>query len=58
MEDMKGETVTSPMLIAKHKKFEKQLNVPEEEWLKGDGWLLSFCKMYVWSLIWAAFMLI
>jgi len=58
MEEVKGETVTGPMLVAKREKFEKQLNVPEEERLKGDGWLSSFCKTYVLSLIWTAFILI
>jgi Tc5 transposase DNA-binding domain len=51
MEEAKGEMVTSPMLIAKREKFEKQLNVAEEEQLKGDGWLFRFCKTYILSLI-------
>jgi hypothetical protein len=51
MEEVKGKTVTSPMLIAKREKFEKQLNVAEEEQLKRDGWLFRFCKTYVLSLI-------
>lgn len=41
----KGETVSGPMLVLKREKYEKELNVPEEECLKSDGWVSKFCKM-------------
>ena len=40
----KGESVTGPMLCVKWEKFEDSFNVPENEQLKGDGWIASFCK--------------
>jgi len=42
----KGETVTGPMLVAKHMRFEEVFDVPHGERLIGDGWVLSFCKAY------------
>ena len=42
----KGETVNGLMLVAKHTRFEKQFNVPDNERLKGDGWLPKFKKAY------------
>ncbi|KAF8237194.1 hypothetical protein L208DRAFT_1248851, partial [Tricholoma matsutake] len=42
----KGETVNSPMLKEKHKRFEQQFDVPEAECLLGEGWILPFCKAY------------
>jgi hypothetical protein len=41
---LKRETVNGPMLQAKRKWFEEQLQVPDEERLKGKGWVSSFCK--------------
>jgi hypothetical protein len=40
----KKEHVSGPMLVAKHEKFEEALQVPEEEWVKSDGWIANFCK--------------
>lgn len=40
----KGETVSGPMLVEKRSRFEKEFEVPEEECLKGSGWVQSFCK--------------
>jgi uncharacterized protein YecA (UPF0149 family) len=40
------ETVTGPMLWVKHKGFKEMLNVPENEWLSGEGWIQSFCITY------------
>jgi hypothetical protein len=40
----KGEVVTGPMLVAKRASFEEKLKIPEDERLRGDGWLQSFCK--------------
>ena len=42
----KGESVTGPMLKAKRLKFEEEFNVPEEERLSADGWIVPFCKAY------------
>jgi len=42
----KGETVTGPMLKEKRRKFEEQLDVPEQEQLQGDGWVAPFCRAY------------
>jgi Tc5 transposase DNA-binding domain len=42
----KGESVTGPMLKVKQLKFEKEFNVPEEERLSADGWIVPFCKAY------------
>ena len=42
----KQETVSGPMLREKRRRFEQLFNVSEEEQLKGDGWLPSFCKAY------------
>lgn len=42
----KGETVNGPMLVAKRARFEDQFNVPDDERLKGDGWLPKFKKAY------------
>jgi hypothetical protein len=47
----KQEHVTGPMLVAKHEKFEKHLNVPEEERLCSDEWVWNFCKMWVLYLL-------
>jgi hypothetical protein len=40
----KHETVNGPMLVEKWHRFEDQFNVPEEDRLRGDGWVTSFCK--------------
>ncbi|KAN0134130.1 hypothetical protein V8E53_008067 [Lactarius tabidus] len=32
--------------IAHMQGFEEMLNVPENEWLSGEGWIQSFCKTY------------
>ena len=45
MEEAK-ETVTGPMLRAKREKIEEMLGVPEEEHIRGDGWIAPFCKAY------------
>ncbi|KAI6001861.1 hypothetical protein EDD15DRAFT_2192604 [Pisolithus albus] len=42
----KKETVNGPMLVAKWAKFKEQFNVPDEEHLKGDGWLDNFKRAY------------
>ena len=42
----KQEIVNSPMLIAKHAKFEESLGIPLEEWLQGDRWILKFKTAY------------
>ncbi|KAH7929555.1 DDE-domain-containing protein [Leucogyrophana mollusca] len=42
----KGETVNGPMLREKRKRFEDELNVPQNERLTGEGWLAPFCKAY------------
>jgi hypothetical protein len=44
--EVKGEVVTGPMLQEKSKRFEDELQVPKEERLPGEGWVLSFCKAY------------
>jgi hypothetical protein len=44
--DSKGETVTGPMLREKCARFEELLNVPDNQHLLGDGWVVSFCKTY------------
>jgi hypothetical protein len=45
--EAKGETANGPMLVEKRKQFEKTFNIPPDECLISDGWLHSFCKMYV-----------
>ena len=42
----KGETVNGPMLHVKRERFEKQMDVPENERLTGDGWVAIFCSAY------------
>ena len=42
----RGETVTGPMLKEKRRKFEEQLDVPEQEHLQGDGWVAPFCRAF------------
>ncbi|KAF5313799.1 hypothetical protein D9758_019031 [Tetrapyrgos nigripes] len=42
----RGETVTGPMLSEKRRRIEEMLKVPDEERLKGSGWLTSFKKAY------------
>jgi len=44
--DLKGETVMGPMLQEKCVHFEELLNVPDNQCLSGDGWVMSFCKTY------------
>jgi hypothetical protein len=44
--EAKGEIVTGSMLCTKRGFFEQELGVPEEVWLKGEGWLASFKKAY------------
>ena len=34
------------MLIAKRQKFEDHFNVPENERLRGESWVPSFCRTY------------
>ncbi|KIK80225.1 hypothetical protein PAXRUDRAFT_15907 [Paxillus rubicundulus Ve08.2h10] len=38
--------VTGAMLIAKQAKYEEKFNIPDDEHLEGDGWLLSFKHAY------------
>jgi hypothetical protein len=45
----KGEIVSGPMLVEKRKRFEELLQVPEEERLKGAGWLQPFLRAYIVS---------
>lgn len=40
----KSEILSKVMLVAKRCEFEKAMNVPRNECLKGDGWVQSFCK--------------
>lgn len=40
----KGENINGPMLLEKRKKFEQDLQVPEEQCLTGAGWVAPFCK--------------
>lgn len=47
MEEVKGETVSGPMLHEKRARFEEKLGVPAEERLKGIGWVPNFCRAYV-----------
>jgi Tc5 transposase DNA-binding domain len=42
----KGETVSGPMLCEKRKRFEELFKVPDDQRLRGDGWVSSFCKTY------------
>lgn len=42
----KGETVNGPMLRVKRERFEKQMDVLENERLTGDGWVANFCSAY------------
>jgi hypothetical protein len=44
--DSKGEIITGLMLQEKHARFEELLNVPDNQRLSGDGWVMSFCKTY------------
>ena len=44
--EKKRETVNGPMLRVKREKFEAEFGVPENERLRGDGWVASFCKAY------------
>jgi hypothetical protein len=44
--EAKGESVSGPMLKEKRKRFEDQLNIPEAQRLKGDGWIFPFCQAY------------
>jgi hypothetical protein len=44
--EARGEVVTGPMLVEKCKRFETELQVPEEERLTREGWVTSFCKTY------------
>jgi hypothetical protein len=41
----KRETVNGKMLVEKRKHFEKEFNVPDDEWLEGGAWVQSFCRM-------------
>ena len=44
--EMKGEQTNGPMLKEKRSRFEELFNVPNEERLSGDGWIMSFCRAY------------
>jgi hypothetical protein len=44
--EAKGEIVTSSMLCTNQGFIEQELGVPEEVWLKGEGWLASFKNAY------------
>lgn len=45
--ESKGQTVNRAMLVEKRSRFEKELDVPEEECVKGEGWISSFCQTCV-----------
>ena len=42
----RGETVNGAMLIEKRRHFEELLKIPQEQRLKSNGWVASFCKTY------------
>jgi hypothetical protein len=42
----KGEQINGSMLVKKRKRFEERMNVPETEWLTGEGWLTPFKKAW------------
>lgn len=42
----KGEMVNGKMLCEKQARFEKEVNIPKESRLTGDGWVAPFCKAY------------
>jgi hypothetical protein len=42
----KGEVVNGPMLVAKRVIYEDRFEIPEQERLKGEGWVPSFCRAY------------
>ena len=42
--EARSEIVTGSMLCTKQRFFEQELRVPEEAWLPGEGWLISFKK--------------
>ena len=44
--ELKGKMVNGPMLHEKCQQLEEQMDVPEAEQLKGDGWVTSFCRAY------------
>src|SRR6202030_3081458 len=44
--EMKGESVSGPMLQEKRRRFEDICKVPNGERLTGRGWIASFCKTY------------
>jgi hypothetical protein len=48
--ERKGETVSGPMLMEKRQRFEDMFEVPDEERLKGQGWIASFKTACVWFL--------
>ncbi len=43
---LRGETVTGAMLMEKRRQIENLMDVPEDQCLKGEGWLRSFCKAW------------
>jgi hypothetical protein len=42
--EKKNEQVNGPMLQEKRSRFEKLFNVPDNEWLTGQGWVSKFLK--------------
>jgi len=42
----KGENINGAMLAEKRRRFEEQLQVPDDERLSGERWIPSFCKAY------------
>lgn len=40
----KLEHVTGAMLVAKREQYERDMDVPEEERMRSEGWLPKFCK--------------
>jgi Tc5 transposase DNA-binding domain len=42
----KGETISGPMLCKKRKWFEELFKVPDDQKLREDRWVASFCKTY------------
>jgi hypothetical protein len=45
--EKKAEVVNGAMLMAKREVFEEALEVPEDERLRGPGWIQSFCHAWV-----------
>jgi hypothetical protein len=44
--EAKGESPNGPMLKEKRKRFEERFEIPDNQRLKGDGWIFPFCQAY------------